>query len=559
MDDLAFHEAAASLSHLAERLGLTAQDLIPYGDGKAKLSLEVLKQAPSKAQGRLVLVTAINPTPAGEGKTTTSIGLADGLNHIGQKAMLCLREPSLGPCFGRKGGATGGGLARLVPSEDINLHFNGDFHAITSAHNLLAASIDNILHHGAQAVGADAALWDNAQITWRRVLDMNDRSLRSIITGMGGRANSPLSETGFDITAASEVMACLCLATSYADLRTRLGRMVIGWQQNGQPLLAAHTGVVGAMMALLKDAFLPNLVQSLEGTPALVHGGPFANIAHGCNSLIATQTALGLADWVVTEAGFGADLGAEKFFNIKCRTGGLTPACVVVVATIRALKYQGGQPLDQLGQEFMPALEQGMVNLLRHVSNLENFGIPVVVALNQFHLDTEAELATFHKLCQRNRLEVAISNHYAEGGAGAKALAELVVAKAEASPSAPRYLYPLDLPLAQKMRLIAQKIYHADDLEFMPVAARELARLEQAGFGHLPVCMAKTPASFSDDPAKLGAPRGFMPKVKSVRLSAGAGFVVALLGDVNLMPGLPLHPAANQIDLDDEGNIIGLN
>ncbi len=543
-----------TLFTVAQKIGLDENTLDFYGRDKAKLTSSFLAALESKPRaGKLILVTAINPTPAGEGKTTTSIGLADALTGLGQKAALCLREPSLGPCFGRKGGATGGGKARVIPSDDINLHFTGDFHAITSAHNLLAALIDNSRHQDA------ASPFANARLTWRRVMDMNDRPLRHITIGQQGDVNGPLYETGFDITAASEVMACLCLAKNPQDLRARLGRMVVGWKKDGTPLTADLSGGIGAMMALLRDAMRPNLVQTLEGTPAFIHGGPFANIAHGCSSLMATQAALRLSDYVITEAGFGADLGAEKFFNIKARTGELAPSCVVVVATIRALKYQGGQPLAELGSEFMPALEQGMGNLLRHVSNLEHYGVPVVIALNRFEGDTQAEIDTFLKLCHRNRVTVEVASHYVDGGKGAEALAKTVMAAAHRHGDAPPHLlYDTHLPLLDKIRLIAKKVYHADDIEVPEAARKQLALFDKAGYGHLPVCMAKTPASFSDDPKKLGAPRHFTPHVSEVFLSAGAGFVVVLLGSLTLMPGLPTHPAALKIDLTDTGEIVGL-
>lgn len=539
------------LASVSDKLGIPATALEPYGTDKAKISRAYLGELASRpAQGNLVLVTAINPTPAGEGKTTTSIGLADALALRGQSVALALREPSLGPCFGAKGGATGGGRARLEPADDINLHFTGDFHAITSAHNLIAAVIDNALHHG--TLGEIEA----RAITWRRVLDMNDRALREVIVGLGGRTGGIARESGFDITTASEIMAVLCLARDEDDLRERLNRIVIGWQ-DGSPVTVSVLGIAGALMALLKDAIKPNLVATAEGTPALVHGGPFANIAHGCNSVMATKAALSMAQWVVTEAGFGADLGAEKFLNIKCRKAGLNPVCAVVVATVRALKYNGGVAVADLASENLPALDAGMPNLLRHCDNLQQFGLPVVVAINRFASDTEAELATIATWCRRNRIPCIPCTHYSEGGAGALALADAVLmASQQASPL--RLLYPDEMPLDEKIRTIAQRIYHAQDVEFSPQARQALANFTQAGYGHLPVCMAKTQYSFSDNPALLGAPRDFTVRVRDLRLSAGAGFVVAVMGDLMLMPGLPKVPAAQRIDVDKNGRVSGL-
>lgn len=540
----------APIATIAAKISIPADALEPYGHYKAKLGSAFLKQLEGGAQGKLVLVTAINPTPAGEGKTTTSIGLADALSLMGHKVALALREPSLGPCFGSKGGATGGGKATLEPADDINLHFNGDFHAIASAHNLIAALIDNALQHGTLA-GIDAR-----NITWRRVMDMNDRALRHIVTGLGGRPHGVPRESGFDITTASEIMAVLCLAKDADDLRHRLERIVIGWDGD-VPVTVAALKATGALLALLKDAIKPNLVQSAEGTPVLVHGGPFANIAHGCNSVIATRAALGLADWVVTEAGFGADLGAEKFLDIKCRLAGFNPVCAVVVATIRALKYNGGQAVADLAAENMPALDAGMPNLLRHCDNLTQYGLPVVVALNRFATDTAAEIDTVMTWCRRNRVPCVTATHYLEGGAGARALAEAVIkASVEAGPL--RLLYPDNVSLVDKIRTIASKIYKAGHVEFSPEAQAALVRYEKAGYGRLPVCIAKTQYSFSDDPAKLGAPRDFTMRVRAVRLSAGAGFVVALMGDLVLMPGLPKVPAAHRIDVDEQGCVTGL-
>lgn len=540
----------APIADIAAKLNIPADALEPYGHYKAKLSRDFTHSLAGNREGKLVLVTAINPTPAGEGKTTTSIGLADAMSQMGHKVALALREPSIGPCFGAKGGATGGGAARVEPADDINLHFNGDFHAVTSAHNLIAALIDNAIHYGTLN-GLDAR-----RITWRRVVDMNDRALRHTVIGLGGRAHGVPRETGFDITTASEIMAVLCLAKDADDLRTRLDRIVIGW--NGTtPVTVAELKSTGALMALLKDAVKPNLVQTAEGTPAILHGGPFANIAHGCNSVIATRTALQLADWVVTEAGFGADLGAEKFLDIKCRSAGFNPACAVLVATIRALKYNGGQAVGDLAQENVPALDSGMPNLLRHCSNLQLYGLPVVVAINRFATDTADEIQTVMKWCKRNYIPCVLAAHYIEGGAGAKALAEAVIkASAEASPL--RLLYADEMPLDEKVLTIARSIYRAAAVEFSPEARAALEAYTRAGHGKLPVCIAKTQYSFSDDPSLLGAPRDFTMYVRDLRLSAGAGFVVAIMGDLLLMPGLPKVPASQCIDVDAKGNVTGL-
>jgi formate--tetrahydrofolate ligase len=540
----------SDLLSVAAKLDIPASALEPYGHDKAKLTQDFVTEAMLRPRGKLVLVTAINPTPAGEGKTTTTIGLGDALARAGRRVAIALREPSLGPCFGVKGGATGGGRARIEPADDINLHFTGDFHAVTAAHNLLAALIDNSLQQG-NPLGLDPR-----SVTWRRVLDMNDRALRHIVIGLGGTAGGVVRETGFDITAASEIMAILCLAQDAADLRARLDRIVIGWKGN-EPVHASALKSTGALMALLKHALKPNLVATAEGTPTLVHGGPFANIAHGCNSLIATRTALGLADWVVTEAGFGADLGAEKFLNIKCRVGGLEPSCIVLVATVRALKYNGGAAVADLNRENLPALEAGMPNLFRHVNNLQDFHVPVVVALNRFGSDTDAEVATVQAWCKRNFIACIPATHYTEGGAGAAALAE-AVEKTVSEGHAFAPLYPDDMPLLDKVRLIARKVYHAEDIDLSAEAVKAVARFEAAGFGNLPVCIAKTQYSFSDDPARLGAPRGFRLLVRSLRLSAGAGFVVVQMGDILLMPGLPATPASERIDLADDGRITGL-
>ena len=539
------------LSDVAARLSIPAPALDYYGRDKAKLSREYMAGLSSQPRkGKLVLVTAINPTPAGEGKTTTSIGLADALALSGQQVALALREPSLGPCFGAKGGATGGGLARVEPADDINLHFTGDFHAITSAHNLIAALIDNSLHYG-NPLGLDAR-----NIIWRRALDMNDRALRHITIGQGGPAHGVPRETGFDITTASEVMAAMCLARDEADLRRRLEAMIIAFKGD-EPVRVADLNATGALMALLKDAIRPNLVQTLEGTPALIHGGPFGNIAHGCNSIIATHTALQLADWVVTEAGFGADLGAEKFLNIKSRVAELNPVCAVVVATIRALKYNGGVPVADLATPDPAAVDRGMPNLLRHCANLQQFGLPVVVALNRFASDSADEIATVETWCKRNFVPVVAATHYSEGGRGALTLAQAVMKEAQqACPL--RLLYPDSMPLLDKVSTIARKIYHAGTVEFSPAAQAAATRFTKAGFGHLPVCIAKTQYSFSDDPARLGAPREHVLHVRELRLSAGAGFVVAVAGNILLMPGLPNVPAAQRIDLDASGRVTGL-
>lgn len=540
----------SDLLSVAAKIGLSSADLEPYGHDKAKLTTATVAKAMAAPMGKLVLVTAINPTPAGEGKTTTTIGLGDALALRGKTVAIALREPSLGPCFGAKGGATGGGRARVEPSDDINLHFTGDFHAVTAAHNLLAALIDNSLQHG-NPLGLDPRF-----IVWKRVMDMNDRALRDVVIGLGGSANGVVRESGFDITTASEIMAILCLAKDSDDLRARLDRIIIAWKGD-QPVHARELNATGALMALLKHAIKPNLVATAEGTPALIHGGPFANIAHGCNSLIATRTALGLADWVVTEAGFGADLGAEKFLNIKCRVGGLAPACVVVVATVRALKYNGGVAPADLNGENLPALEAGMANLMRHVTNLQEFHVPVVVTLNRFDSDTEAEIKTVQHWCKRNYVPCIPATHFKDGAAGALALADAVCSAVdEGYVFTP--LYPDTLPLLDKVRLIARKIYHADGIDVSAEAARAAAVFEASGYGHLPVCIAKTQYSFSDDPRKLGAPRDFTPRIKSLRLAAGAGFVVVQMGDILLMPGLPAQPAALQIDLGSDGRVTGL-
>ena len=522
-----------------------------YGNYKAKVDYNLLKEH-TGPDGKLILVTAITPTPAGEGKTTTTVGLADGLRKIGKRSVVALREPSLGPVFGLKGGAAGGGYAQVVPMEDINLHFTGDFHAIGAANNLLAAMLDNHIQQG-NALGIDVK-----KITWKRCVDMNDRQLRNIVDGLGGRMQGVPREDGFDITVASEVMAAFCMASDLMDLRDRLGRMVIAYTYDRQPVTVADIHAQGAMAALLKDAIKPNLVQTLEGNPAFVHGGPFANIAHGCNSVEATTTAMRLADYVVTEAGFGADLGAEKFLDIKCRATGLAPSAVVLVATVRALKYNGGVAKDALTEENLEALEAGMPNLLRHVSNIKGvWGLPVVVAINAFPTDTPAELALVEQRCNELGVNVALSEVWVKGGEGGRALAEEVLRLCD-EPSDFHFAYELDEPLAKKVEDIATRVYHADGVDFAPKAARMLRQLEEQGFGGLPVCMAKTQYSFSDDPKRLGAPEGFRITVRDLRVSAGAGFVVALTGDIMTMPGLPRVPAAEKIDVTPDGRITGL-
>ena len=538
------------IAEIAATAGIPADALEPYGKYKAKVALEAILGRP--ATGKLVLVTGINPTPAGEGKTTTTVGLTDALRRIGVRAMAALREPSLGPCFGVKGGATGGGYAQVVPMEDINLHFTGDFHAITSANNLLAALIDNHIHWG-NALGLDPR-----RITWRRALDMNDRALRQIVQGLGGAANGHPREDGFDITVASEVMAVFCLANDLADLQARLGRMVVGSRRDGSFVTAADLKADGAMAVLLRDALAPNLVQTLEGTPVFIHGGPFANIAHGCNSVIATRAALSLADVVVTEAGFGCDLGAEKFLDIKCRQSGLAPAAGVIVATVRALKMHGGLAKAELGREDVAAVRRGAANLVRHIENLSGFGVPVLVALNRFGTDTKAEIDAVKEAAAAAGAEAHLCTHWSDGGAGAEALARAVMARLAAGTASFRPLYPDAMPLAEKIRMIATRIYRAGEVVIAPAAARKLEGYEQAGFGHLSICVAKTQYSFSADPGLLGAPTGHTFPVRDVRLSAGAGFIVALAGEVMTMPGLPKVPAAEGICLDPAGRIEGL-
>jgi formate--tetrahydrofolate ligase len=535
-----------------DKLGLDPDSLDLFGKHKAKIPLSTMASLSGKPDGKLILVTAISPTKAGEGKTTTSIGLADGLNHIGAKTIVAIREPSLGPCFGMKGGACGGGYAQVAPMTDINLHFTGDFHAITAAHNLLAAMVSNHLHWGHKPQ------IDPRRVTWGRVQDVNDRSLRSIVTGLGGKANGYAREGRFDITAASEVMAILCLASDMKDLERRVGNIKVGRTADKDMVFARDIKAEGAMIALLKDALNPNLVQTLEHNPALVHGGPFGNIAHGCNSIVATKLALKLADYVVTEAGFGADLGAEKFFDIKCRKAGLTPACTVVVATIKALKLHGGVQEEALKKEDLKALKQGLPNLLRHLENVKKFGVPAVVAINQFTNDTPAELDLVERSCQDLGVRMVVSNHWAKGGQGAAALAETVRQVADLESSKFSVLYPDDLPLAEKIRTIARGIYGADDVEIPQTVQVRLTELEKNGYGHFPVCMAKTQYSFSTDPTLKGAPTGFTVPVREIRLAMGAEFVVVITGDIMTMPGLPRVPAAEAIGVDDDGHIVGL-
>ena len=537
----------AQTAHIPEGL------LEPYGKNKAKIDLSALDGAP-RGRGKLILVTAMTPTPAGEGKTTTTIGLADGLRRIGCDAMVALREPSLGPVFGIKGGAAGGGYAQVVPMEDINLHFTGDFHAIGAANNLLAAMLDNHIQQG-NALGIDPR-----RITWKRCVDMNDRQLRFIVDGLGGKTNGTPREDGFDITVASEVMAVLCLATSLADLRARLARMIVGYTYDGAPVTAGGLKAAGAMTALLRDALKPNLVQTLEGTPALVHGGPFANIAHGCNSVIATRCAMHYADYTVTEAGFGADLGAEKFLDIKCRMAGLTPDAVVVVATVRALKMHGGVPKEALGAEDLGALTRGLPNLLRHVANIrEVYHLPCVVAINRFPTDTDAEIDRVREECRALGVRAVLSDVWARGGAGGEDLAREVVRLTEAEDAgAFTYAYPDEATPEEKIRAVVTRVYRGAGVTFAPAAAAELGRLTALGFGRCPVCIAKTQYSFSDDPTRLGAPEHFTVTVRAVRIAAGAGFIVALTGDIMTMPGLPKSPAAERIDVAEDGRIVGL-
>ncbi len=541
------------IAEIAKHANIPDEKLEPYGKYKAKIDLSLLTELENKPDGKLILVTAITPTPAGEGKTTTTIGLADGLSRIGKKAMIALREPSLGPVFGVKGGAAGGGYAQVVPMEDINLHFTGDFHAIGAANNLLAAMLDNHIYQG------NTLNIDPRRITWKRCVDMNDRQLRFVTDGLGGRVNGVPREDGYDITVASEIMAVLCLSSSITDLKERLGKIIVGYTYDEQPVTARDLKADGAMAALLKDALKPNLVQTLEGTPTFVHGGPFANIAHGCNSVIATKMAMKLADYAVTEAGFGADLGAEKFLDIKCRMAGLTPSAVVIVATIRALKMHGGLLKTELGTENLDALEKGIPNLLRHVSNIKDvYGLPSVVAINRFPTDTDREVELIIEKCRALGVNVVLSNVWAEGGKGGEELAREVVRLCEEEKGDFRFSYDASLSIEDKIRAIVQNVYRGKDINILPSAMKEIAKLRELGFDSAPVCMAKTQYSFSDDPTKLGAPEDFVVTIKKVKVSAGAGFIVALTGDIMTMPGLPKVPAAEKIDVDENGVIHGL-
>ena len=553
LSDIVIAQAAKMLpiAKVAEKLGLTDEDLIPYGRYKAKINHKLIQS--DRPDGKLILMTAISPTPAGEGKTTTSVGLADALNAMGKKTMLCLREPSLGPVFGVKGGAAGGGYAQVVPMEDINLHFTGDIHAIGTANNLLAAMIDNSIQQG------NPLNIDPRRIAWKRCMDMNDRQLRFIVDGLGGKVNGTPREDGFDITVASEVMAIFCLATDLADLKDRLSRIVCAYTYDGQPVTAGQIGAAGAMAALLKDAIDPNLVQTLENNPAIIHGGPFANIAHGCNSVTATKLSLKLADYVVTEAGFGADLGAEKFLDIKCRMADLHPSAVVLVATVRALKSHGGVTKPDLNKPNVEAVRKGAANLERHIDNIKNgFGLPVCVAINAFPTDTPEEMAVIEEVCAKAGVKCALSEVFAKGGEGGKALAETVLSIMPEAPQPIQYTYDLGASLPEKIEAVAKKIYRADGVTYAPAAKKMLDDLAAMGYGELPVCIAKTQYSFSDNAKLTGAPTGFKMNVREVRLSAGAGFVVVICGSIMTMPGLPKHPAAMDIDVDAEGRITGL-
>jgi len=555
LSDIEIAQAAKMqrIGKVADKLGIPEDQLVPYGHYKAKISLEYVDSLAKKQDGKLILVTAISPTPAGEGKTTTTVGLGDALNKIGKKAVICLREPSLGPVFGVKGGAAGGGYAQVVPMEDINLHFTGDFGAIGLANNLLSAAIDNHIHHG-NALGIDVR-----RIAWKRVMDMNDRALRDITVGLGGPGNGYPRQDGFDIVVASEVMAIFCLSNSLKDLKTRLGNIVIGYTREQKPVHARDLKVHGAMTVLLKDALQPNLVQTLENNPAFIHGGPFANIAHGCNSVIATKTALKLADYVVTEAGFGADLGAEKFIDIKCRKSGLRPSAVVIVATIRALKYHGGVDLKELNKENLLALEKGIANLERHVNNVRNhYGLPCVVSINQFTFDTTAEVELLKKKMAHHEAPVLLAKHWAEGGAGAADVARAVVDLIDKVPTNFKYVYEDALPLWDKVKAVATKIYGAADVTADSKVRAQIKRLQEEGYGHYPICIAKTQYSFSTDPQLRAAPSGHMINIREVRLAAGAEFIVMVCGDVMTMPGLPKMPSAEKIDLTDDGKVVGL-
>lgn len=539
------------ITEIGESIGIPATELENYGHYKAKVSLKFTRELEKKPNGKLILVTAISPTPAGEGKTTTTVGLGQALSQLGKKTMICLREPSLGPCMGIKGGAAGGGYSQVVPMEDINLHFTGDLHAITAAHNLLAAMVDNHIQQG-NVLGIDPR-----RVVWNRVMDMNDRVLRHIVVGLGGHPNGVPRESGFDITVASEVMAILCLARSISDMKERFAKIIVGYTYDNAPVTAGDIHAEGAMAALMKDALKPNLVQTLEHVPAFIHGGPFANIAHGCNSVLATKTALHLADYVITEAGFGADLGAEKFLDIKCRFAGLKPDAAVLVATIRALKMNGGKAKNELTESDPEAVKRGLPNLMRHISNMKKFGLPIVVALNMFPADTVEEKKVIEDACAKVGVAVAESNVFTEGGKGGLDLATKVLSAIDQGASY-HTLYDLEGSLKDKIETIAKEIYGAADVAYDPAAAKELKHIEEMGFAHVPVCIAKTPASFSDDPTKLGAPEGFTLHVREARIAAGAGFVVILTGKVMTMPGLPRRPAAEKIDVDEEGNITGL-
>lgn len=539
------------IADIAESIGIPEKELEAYGPYKAKISLQFSESLKNKPMGKLILVTAVSPTPAGEGKTTTTVGLGQALSKLNKKTMICLREPSLGPCMGIKGGAAGGGYSQVVPMEDINLHFTGDLHAITATHNLLAAMVDNHIHQG------NTLHIDPRKVVWNRVMDMNDRALRHIVVGLGGHINGVPRESGFDITVASEIMAILCLANSIKDMKERFSRIIVGYTYNNEPVRAGDIHAEGAMTALMKETLKPNLVQTLEHVPAFIHGGPFANIAHGCNSVIATRTALHLADYVVTEAGFGADLGAEKFLDIKCRFAGLHPDGVVLVATLRALKMNGGKQKNELSASDPEAVRKGLPNLLRHISNLKKYKIPMVVALNIFPTDTEEEKQVVYRACQENGVMVADSDVFAKGGKGGVVLAENLL-KAMEKPSEYEPLYKLDIPLKEKIETIAKEIYGASHVQYDAAAEKELKHIEDMGYGDMPVCIAKTPVSFTDDPSALGAPEGFTLHVRDCHVSAGAGFVVILTGKIMTMPGLPKCPAAEKIDVDDEGNITGL-
>lgn len=540
------------ISDIAEKLGISADELEFYGKYKAKLPLSLLKKYENKEDGKLILVTAINPTPAGEGKTTVTVGLGEAMNRIGKKAVIALREPSMGPVFGIKGGAAGGGYAQVIPMEDINLHFTGDMHAITAANNLLCAIIDNHIQQG------NELRIDPRRILFKRCLDMNDRALRNVVIGLGGKVNGVPREDGFMITVASEIMAILCLSSGIKDLKNRLGSILTAYTYDGTPVYARDLNAVGSMAALLKDAIKPNLVQTLENTPALMHGGPFANIAHGCNSVTATRLALKLGDYCITEAGFGADLGAEKFLDIKCRCAGLKPSCVVIVATIRALKYNGGVPKTELSKENTVALKNGIVNLETHIENMRKYGLPVVVAINRFATDTEAEIETIEAFCKEKDVPVSLTEVFARGGEGGKELAEKVVKTIETKEAHFKPIYDEKLSIKEKLNVLAKEIYRAGDVVFTSNAEKAISEIEKLGKDKLPICVAKTQYSLSDDPQKLGSPKGFTPTVRDVRLSAGAGFIVALTGDIMTMPGLPKQPAAYKIDVDDDGNVSGL-